>query len=219
MKLRLHSTAHAVKWIVLACMGGALLSGCDDDDEAPVNILPAGITQLGVTSYPAVATGAGDTAATQDLLTAGLGRTGLGAAAAPAYANPLAPTALELRRNAVYGNYRALLDYTANGGYGTLYGPNVDIAGVATNGQGLIPGRESIATLDDGVQPKARSLFKASSDRAAVSAPVTRPFAARPVQRAVARAVMPAMSMKLKVVSSVIAAPVASAAQGWYRLP
>ena len=150
MKLRLHSTAHAVKWIVLACMGGALLSGCDDDDDAPVNTLPAGVTQLGVTSYPAVATGAGDSAATQDLLTAGLGRTGLGAAAAPAYANPLAPTALELRRNAVYGNYRALLDYTANGGYGTLYGPNVDIAGVATNGQGLIPGRESIATLDDG---------------------------------------------------------------------
>ena len=150
MKLRLHSTAHAVKWIVLACMGGALLSGCDDDDDAPVNTLPAGVTQLGVTSYPAVATGTGDSAATQDLLTAGLGRAGLGAAAAPAYANPLAPTALELRRNAIYGNYRALLDPSANGGYGTLYGPNVDVAGIATAGQGLIPGRESIATLDDG---------------------------------------------------------------------
>ena len=34
--------------------------------------------------------------------------------------------------------------------YGTLYGPNVDVNGVATAGEGLIPGREYIATLDDG---------------------------------------------------------------------
>ena len=150
LKLKLNRVAAAVKLTLLAGLAGALLGGCDNDDDTPVNTLPTGITQQGVTSYPALATGAGDTAATQDLLTAGLGRTGLGAAAAPAYANPLAPTALELRRNAVYGNYRALLDPSANGGYGTLYGPNVDTAGVATNGQGLIPGRENIATLDDG---------------------------------------------------------------------
>ena len=67
--------------------------------------------------------------ATDDLLTAGLGKTGLGGAA-PAFAVPAAPTAAELRRNAIYNNYRALVDYTAAGGYGLLYGPNVDKDGM-----------------------------------------------------------------------------------------
>ena len=64
-------------------------------------------------------------------LTAGLGRTGLGSGA-PAYASALAPTALELRRNAIHANYRGLVDISANGGYGTLYGPNVDASGAVT---------------------------------------------------------------------------------------
>ncbi len=72
------------------------------------------------------------------------------AAAPPAYADPLAPTALELRRNGIYANYRALIDYTVGGGFTTLYGPNVDVTGTATAGEGLIPGREYVATLDDG---------------------------------------------------------------------
>ena len=56
---------------------------------------------MSVTTYAATSTGTGNTAATQDLLTGGLGKTGLSAAAAPAYADPLNPTALELRRNGV----------------------------------------------------------------------------------------------------------------------
>ena len=128
---------------------GVLLTGCFGDDSSG-NDLPTGVTQQGVTAYPATAVGAGNTAATQDLLTAGLGKTGIGAAAAPAYADPLNPTALELRRNALYSNYRGLVDFSAAGGYGTLYGPNVDTSGAATSGEGLIPGREYIATLDDG---------------------------------------------------------------------
>ena len=148
-KPKLHAVAAAVKLATVAGMAGALLSGCWGDDDLPVNTLPTGITQHSVTAYAAVAVGAGDSAATQDLLTAGLGRAGIGGAA-PAYADPLNPTALELRRNAIYSNYRGLVDFSANGGYGTLYGPNVDIAGNATTGAGLIPGREYIATLDDG---------------------------------------------------------------------
>jgi hydroxybutyrate-dimer hydrolase len=132
------------------------LGGCggDSDSAAPQNIAPAGITPLGVVVYPATtpASGAalGATVATQDLLTGGLGKSGIGAAAAPAYANPLVPTALELRRNAIYSNYRALIDFAPAGGYGTLYGPNVDITGAATIGEGLIPGREYVGLLDDG---------------------------------------------------------------------
>jgi hydroxybutyrate-dimer hydrolase len=86
---------------------------------------------------------------TNDLLTAGLGKTGL-AGAAPAFANPLAPTALELRRNAIHTNYRAVLDITAGGGYGTFYGPNVLADGTVTSGEGKIAGCEHLAYADDG---------------------------------------------------------------------
>jgi len=82
-----------------------------------------------------------------DLLTAGLGKDGL-SAAAPAFANPNAPTAAELRRNAIWSNYRAIVDTNAAGGYGSLYGPNVDAFGNVTGGQGKIPGTEYIAFAD-----------------------------------------------------------------------
>lgn len=79
-----------------------------------------------------------------DLLTAGLGKSGL-AGAAPTYADALAPTAAELRRAAIYNNYRAIVDMTAAGGYGTLYGPNVAADGTVTAGEGKIAGTEYIA--------------------------------------------------------------------------
>jgi hydroxybutyrate-dimer hydrolase len=128
-----------------------LAVGCGGDDHGPdFNRLPRGVTQHSVTAYPATAPGGGSTAATQDLLTAGLGRTGLGSPAAPAYADGLNPTALELRRNAIYSNYRGLVDFTANGGFGRLYGPNIDTTGADTLGEGLIPGKEYVGSIDDG---------------------------------------------------------------------
>jgi hydroxybutyrate-dimer hydrolase len=87
---------------------------------------------------------------TNDLLTAGLGKTGLGSATPPAVAVATAPTVTELRTLAIYNNYRALLDMTANGGYGVLYGPNIDINGGNTLGEGKIAGEEHLAYADDG---------------------------------------------------------------------
>lgn len=84
-----------------------------------------------------------------DLLTAGLGRTGL-ALAAPLFANPLAPSATELRRNAIHTNYRAVLDITTAGGYGRFYGPNIDKDGNDTGGEGKIAGCEHLVYADDG---------------------------------------------------------------------
>ena len=81
------------------------------------------------------------------LLTAGLGKTGLGSAAAPTL--PADPAAA-LRRLAIYSNYRALVDTTPGGGYGTLFGPNINAAGVDTGSEGLIAGTEYIAYADDG---------------------------------------------------------------------
>jgi hydroxybutyrate-dimer hydrolase len=81
---------------------------------------------------------------TNDLLTAGLGKTGLGSAVPPPVADPLNPNAEELRRLAIYNNYRALVDPTPGGGYGTLYGPNVTANGTETTSEGLIAGDEYI---------------------------------------------------------------------------
>lgn len=83
-----------------------------------------------------------------DLLTAGLGKSGLGAATAPAVRDAKNPTAAELRRRAIHANYRALADMTAAGGYGVLYGPNIDLTGKDTLGEGRVAGDEYLTLLD-----------------------------------------------------------------------
>lgn len=144
----------ATRQIPLITLGAMFaLTGCGGGggSSTPPNPLPTGVTQHSVTNYSATAVGAGNTAATQDLLTGGLGRAGLQAGvAAPTFADPANPTALELRRNAIQANYRGLVDVLPNGGYGTLYGPNVAADGTVTTNAGLIPGREYYASYEDG---------------------------------------------------------------------
>src|SRR5688572_27121221 len=121
-----------------------LLAACSGSDSGPPNepnVRPAYLRGSIVSfNYEGTA---------DDLLTAGLGKSGL-AGAAPTAASPTAPTVTELRRIAIYNNYRALVDITANGGYGTLYGPNVTAAGVPTTNEGRIAGEEHIVYADDG---------------------------------------------------------------------
>ena len=134
---------HRIHPIALAALAAGMLSACGGSggDEVPVNARPAGIGEIRTARYD----GAAD-----DLLTAGLGKSGLASATPPAYADPLNPTAGELRRAAIYNSYRALVDMTAAGGYGSLYGPNVSAAGVVGTGEGKIAGSEYIAFIDDG---------------------------------------------------------------------
>ena len=143
---------HVAAAAALACT--AVLAGCGGSSPLdPVNTLPAGVTDLGYKVYRATTTGAASTAAGQDLLTAGLGKSGIASTAATtltAYVDPANPTLDELRRNAIQSNYRGLVDNTANGGFGTLYGPNIDLAGGNTLGEGLVPGIEYVGVLDDG---------------------------------------------------------------------
>ena len=130
----------------LATLLLAALSGCGGgsgvaSDPGPLNKRPSYIVgTIDTKTYD----GNSD-----DLLTAGLGKSGL-AGTAPTVANAASPTVAELRRLAIYNNYRALVDIAAAGGYGTLYGPNVAIDGTVTTGEGKIAGEEDIAFADGG---------------------------------------------------------------------
>ncbi len=115
--------------------GGGIIRGGEN-----INTKPAYLGTVIASNYDGNA---------DDLLTAGLGKTGLGGAA-PTAADPLNPTPAELRKIAIFNNYRAILDVTAAGGYGTLYGPNVDAKGTVTTSEGRIAGTEYIAYADDG---------------------------------------------------------------------
>lgn len=70
-----------------------------------------------------------------DLLTAGLGTAGL-LGAAPAFADPRNPTALELRRRAIYMNYRGLVDLTAAPGGGPAVAGVELLVGLSTPATG-----------------------------------------------------------------------------------
>jgi hydroxybutyrate-dimer hydrolase len=84
-----------------------------------------------------------------DLLTAGLGKTGIGAAQPPAPKDAANPTVKEIRQRTIYVNYRALIDATPTGGYGRFFGPNVDLNGNDTLGEGKVAGEEYLALIKD----------------------------------------------------------------------
>ena len=147
-RLRLTATAVAAATLLTAACGGS---------DSPSNPGGGGSTTQDPNNRPDFVVGTISVKAydgnSDDLLTAGLGKDGL-AGAAPVFANPAAPTAAELRRNAIYVNYRAIVDVQAAGGYGSLYGPNVDAQGNVTASQGKVPGTEYIAFADDGTGTK-----------------------------------------------------------------
>ena len=114
------------------------------------NVKPRFIGEIRVQTYY------GNTGSdSDDLLTAGLGRAGIQSPAAPTVSTP--PTAAELRKRAIHANYRALVDTSAAGGFGTLYGPMISVSadGTVTRPSesadaGLIAGTEYLAYADRG---------------------------------------------------------------------
>lgn len=77
-----------------------------------------------------------------DLLTAGLGEAGLRSATPPAFANPDQPTATELRRRAVWTNWRGIADLSPGGGYGSVYGALAPVPGREYHALVRLPGRQ-----------------------------------------------------------------------------
>ena len=81
-----------------------------------------------------------------DLLSGGLNAEGL-QSAAPVFADPLNPTPTELRRLALYTNFRAITDMTTEGGYGLFWGPTLAPEFGSDVEPGLIPGVEYKALM------------------------------------------------------------------------
>jgi hydroxybutyrate-dimer hydrolase len=122
------TAALTLAWGAILCTEPALA------DAATPNVRPGWLGPVRLTEHR------GD----DDLLSAGMGASGL-QTGVPGYADSNHPTAAELRRQAIYSNYRALVDITTAGGYGSLFGPSVDLSGNPTLGEGLIPGVEYVA--------------------------------------------------------------------------
>lgn len=75
-----------------------------------------------------------------DLLTAGLGLAGLRAMAPPAFADPAQPTPGELRRRAIWSNWRGIADLAPGGGYGEWYGSVAAVPGREFSAYAKLPG-------------------------------------------------------------------------------
>jgi hydroxybutyrate-dimer hydrolase len=134
---RFHSLALAA-----ACAALAATAVSAHDDDAP--IIRGSVK---ITVYDGV---------TDDLLSAGLNLAGLAtvlppgtSAPAPGFVDPQNPTPAELRRRAIYNNYRAIVDTVAAGGMGLLWGPGSPGSPTfdAPVIPGLIPGVEYKAYL------------------------------------------------------------------------
>lgn len=75
-----------------------------------------------------------------DLLTGGLGADGLRAMTPPAFADAAQPTAAELRRRALWNNWRGIADLSAGGGYGSAYGSLAPVPGREFHAYAGVPG-------------------------------------------------------------------------------
>ena len=131
----------------LVLLGFSMFSAFGDEGKARSNVKPPFLGDITATVYDGTS---------DDLLTGGLGWDGLMSPMLPEVS--ATPTGAQIRRLAIYSNYRALVDMTKEGGYGVLYGPNVSPQGVVdtTPGAGKIAGTELIAySLNESGRPAA----------------------------------------------------------------
>jgi hydroxybutyrate-dimer hydrolase len=139
--------------VLLACFSLAFLSACAPRGE--LRTMPDEFDrEIRTTTH----------AGSDDLLTAGLGLDGL-RGAAPAFADPIAPTPAELRRRAIWTNWRGIVDLRPEGGFGTLYGSAARVEGREYSTFATPPGGSArhrlLAQVPDAFDRKARCLVVA----------------------------------------------------------
>ena len=131
---------------LVAGIGTVLVAGCGGDStSAAINVKPAFVGAITKTTYDGDDRRPADRRPRQDRPRA---------APRPRSSIPTAPTAAELRKLAIYNNYRAIVDINANGGYGIALRPEHRLDGGNTLGEGKIAGTEYLAYADDGTGKK-----------------------------------------------------------------
>ena len=102
-----------------------------------------------------------------DLLTGGLGLDGLRAMLPPAFADAEHPTPAELRRRALWSNWRGIADVSAGGGYGELYGSVANVPGREFSAFARVTGASQphrvLLQLPDGFDAGKRCVVVAAS--------------------------------------------------------
>ncbi|WP_152669978.1 3-hydroxybutyrate oligomer hydrolase family protein [Lysobacter capsici] len=102
-----------------------------------------------------------------DLLTAGLGLDGLRAMVPPAFADAAHPTPVELRRRALWANWRGIADLAPGGGYGELYGSTAAVPGREYSAFATVPGANQphrvLVQVPDGFDTNKRCVVVSAS--------------------------------------------------------
>ncbi|MBX3710870.1 MAG: hydrogenase [Lysobacter sp.] len=102
-----------------------------------------------------------------DLLSAGLGLAGLRTLAPPAFADTAAPTPAELRRRAIWSNWRGIADLAPGGGYGEVYGSVATVPGREFSALATVPGARQphrvLVQVPDGFDRRRRCVLVAPS--------------------------------------------------------
>ncbi|WP_240099337.1 D-(-)-3-hydroxybutyrate oligomer hydrolase [Thermomonas flagellata] len=102
-----------------------------------------------------------------DLLTAGLGLEGLRNPLPPAFADPAHPTAAELRRRAIWSNWRGIADLAPGGGYDEVYGSTAAVPGREFSAYARLPGATQphrvLVQLPDHFDPRKRCVVVSAS--------------------------------------------------------
>jgi len=102
-----------------------------------------------------------------DLLSAGLGLSGLQSMSAPGFSDPAHPTPAELRRRALWSNWRGIADLSPTGGYGRLYGTLAPVPGREYTALATVPGARQphrvLAQVPDHFDARRRCVVVAPS--------------------------------------------------------
>lgn len=102
-----------------------------------------------------------------DLLTAGLRAEGLRSAVPPGFANPAQPSPADLRRRAIWSNWRGIADLGAGGGYGEVYGSLAPVPGREFHALRTVPGADQphrvMVQLPDAFDHQARCIVVTAS--------------------------------------------------------
>jgi hydroxybutyrate-dimer hydrolase len=102
-----------------------------------------------------------------DLLTAGLGGDGLRSPMPPVFADPSRPSPGDLRRRAIWSNWRGIADLSPGGGYGEIYGSVAPVPGREFHALRTVPGASHphrvMVQLPDGFDHAARCIVVSAS--------------------------------------------------------